>query len=310
MGFFVQIPSKYENPVIIAYLLREKLGNNWDPKKLRREFYSGKLRDSELEECYFLLNRSYTTVEKFCSEKPYTWFLKSKDGLEIYSDGPAIYLDLLKPRIFFEVFELYSIPKGIKRKLTYINDILTAMNFSSPDWDKEEWEGEQFDMETIFLLENILRIRLQVWTKKFCVREQRFLYFKYYSGNQASSKTCTLHFQEESETFFMVDDVDLYFEKYHMCSRPQCFYTFKSKQLLEAHEKLCLPDTVKIVQEEYGPSSKLVRRAEESNLIPKCKENRNFIFYDIESVLQSSTVQTEKTEVLSTHKLVSIAVNR
>lgn len=309
MGFFIKIPNRYRHPIIIAYLLREKV-ENWCHTNVRREFCRGKLKDSELEECYYLLAERFTSIDKFCSDKEYQFVIKHKNGLKTFSNGPQILFDTENPRIFFEVYELYSIPRGVTKKITLINEILSALEITSEFWDEEDWEGERLTLEKIFFLENYFRIRFVIWSKYYCNKENRLLYNQLYIGNQASSKTCYLHFQEESGIFLMVDDVSQYFEKYFSCKNEECCYTFKSKKLLDAHEKTCVREQVRIIQEEYGPSWKLIKRAEECKLIPRCAYNRDFIFYDIESVLPRSNVTTEKTKVLSTHKLVSIAVNR
>ena len=47
----------------------------------------------------------------------------------------------------------------------------------------------------------------------------------------------------------------------------------------------------------------------EYKLLTKNPRNNDFVFYDIECVLPSSTDRTNNTRVLSTHKLVSIAAN-
>ena len=308
MGSFT-IPSRYRHPIIIAYLLREKLGE-WSPQKIRREIKRDRLKDYELEECYFLLEERFTSIADFCQDKNFTFFIKTENDLHVFSEGPPIFFDQTKARIFFQVYNLYSIPEGIKNYFTTVNDILSALEISSKYWIKEDWEDEEMNFETISELETWFNIKIEVWTREFCTKQRRVLYSQFYSGDQAYTKKCVLHYQQETETYLMVDDMVTYFGKLFQCHTEGCFYTFKTQKILDTHEKLCGLTEVKIIQEELGPSGKLIEKAEKAKLIPKCGINRNFIFFDIESVLPNSNITTEKTKVFSTHQLVSIAVNR
>ena len=309
MGISIKIPSRYRHPIIVAYLLREKL-EEWTPQKIRREILRDRLRDYELEECYFLLEERFKSVADFCSDKSFCFFIKAENGLQIFSDGPPIFFDQTNPRIFFELFNLFSIPRGVKNNLTTVNSILIALEITSEYWVKDDWKNVEMNIETITELEEWFCIKFEVWTREFCTKQMRTLYNQYYSGNQAYTKKCILHFQVETETYLMVEDVQTYFEKLFECKTEGCSYTFKTQKTLDAHEKLCGLTEVKVVQEELGPSRKLIEKAEKEKLIPKCGYNRNFIFFDIESVLPNSDIKTKKTKVLSTHQLVSIAVNR
>ena len=306
MGFFT-IPSRYRHPIIIAYLLREKLGE-WSQQKVRREFTRDRLKDYELEECYFLLEERFTSVADFCSDKSFCFFIKAENGLLTFSDGPPIFFDQTKARIYFQIFHLYSVPQGIKNYFTTVNEILTALKI--PPRSIKDWEEEEMNFETISEIETWFDLKIEVWSRVFCNKQRRILYKTIYTGDIAYSRKVYLHFQRETQTFLLIDDVPTYFEKLFECQTQGCYFTFKTLKLLNEHQKLCVLSEVKVVQEELGPSEKLIEKAEKAKLIPKCGYNRNFIFFDIESVLPSSDTRTEKTEVLSTHQLVSIAVNR
>ena len=306
---FSTIPSRYRHPIIVAYLLREKLGE-WSPQKIKREIYRDRLKDYELEECYFLLEQRFTSIDDFCKDKNFTFFIKTGDVLQVFSEGPSIFLDQTKARIYFEIFNLYAIPRGIKNFSTTVNEILSSLEISSRYYRKEDWEAEEMNFEILSELEEWFCIKFEVWSREFCTKQRRTLYHQYYTGDIAYLRKCYLHFQKETKTFLLVDDVPTYFEKLFECQTEGCFFTFKTKKVLEDHEKLCGLTEVKVIQEELGPSGKLIEKAEKAKLIPKCGYNRNFIFFDIESVLPSSNTKTQKTDVLSTHQLVSIAVNR
>ena len=307
-------PKRYEHPIIIAYLLKIKC-SQWDVKSVKKEIYRDRLRDPELEELYFQLAQTYTSAGNFFLDKPYKCIMKTPDGLRSVGDGQEIYVDLIKRRIMFDKMDMYWIPPGMKNKFTEVNQLLKFLNVqSSPQasaWYEDDWENEKLSIDNLFMVEEMFFIQINIWNRKFCKTENRNIYRQIYTGQNCSvSKTALLHFQDETETLFVIEDKEAYFDKYFLCSTEGCFYTFKSQALLDVHLKLCGKETVKIVQEELGFSGKLIKKAEKAGLIPKCGFNRNFVFYDIESVLPRSNCQTERTKVLSTHRLVSIAVNR
>ena len=309
MGRWLKIPNRYEHPIIVAFLIREK-HEVWNFEAVKSEIRYDRLFDYELEEAYHNYARNFTSIANFCTTKEFEFFIKDKDGLQRFSSGPEICFDSIKGRIFFDKIDLYSTPKGVNSKLTEVNDLLTFMNIDSPEWDKSDWEDELLTLRNIMMVEELFFIKIQIWSRKYCEVEHRVLYENLYTGDQSSSNSAVLHYQEGCERFIVVENTVQYFEKYFACETETCFFTFRTQKLLDEHSKLCGKEKIKIVQEELGPSGKLIKKAEERNLIPKCDFNRNFIFFDIESVLPKSRIQTNKTKVLSTHSLASIAVNR
>lgn len=309
MGRWLKIPSRYEHPIIVAFLIREK-HEVWNFDTAKSEFRRDRLFDNELEDLYHHYAQNFISLADFCTNKEFEFFIKDKDGLQRFSSGPEICFDSIKGRIIFDKIDLYPIPKGVNSKLTEVNDLLTFMNIDSPEWDKSDWENELLTLRNIMLIEELFFIKIEIWTRKYCELERRLLYENLYIGHKSFSNVAVLHCQEGSELSIVVEDSIQYFDKYFPCETDHCFFTFKTQKLLDEHAKLCGKEKVKIVQEELGPSGKLIKKAEERNLIPKCDFNRNFIFFDIESVLPKSQVQTKKTKVLSTHSLASIAANR
>ena len=155
-------------------------------------------------------------------------------------------------------------------------------------------------------------LRVMIWTKKFN-KDTRKISFEYlYTGNLTSNREIHLHYQEETGCYLLISDKSSYFKNYFVCKNrdQRCYYQFETKKQLEQHQILCCNEKVKIVQTEMGPKDVLIKKAQVAGIIPKTGKNRDFLFYDIESVLPKSSVKTKKTSVLSTHSLVSIAVNR
>ena len=168
------------------------------------------------------------------------------------------------------------------------------------------------EYDFIDYIEHMFDLRVVIWTKRRKEECHRTEFQLLYTGFQGSTKEVLLHFQEETGCFLLISDEKSYFKDKYWCKNRNrgCYFQFESKALLDHHEILCCGEKIKIVQTEMGPNQNLIRKAEESGLIPKTEIHRDFLFFDIESVLPKSTVKTKKNTVLSTHSLVSIAVNR
>lgn len=309
MGRWLKIPNRYEHPIIVAFLIRQK-HEIWNFAAAKSEIRSDRLFDYDLEEAYYHYAQIFTSISDFCATKEFEFYVKDKDGLQRFSSGPEIFFDAIKGRIFFDKIDLFPIPSGVNAKFVEVNDLLTFMNIDSPEWDKSDWENELLTLRNIMMIEELFFIKIEIWSRTYCNLEHRVLYKNIYTGDKSSSNSAIIHYQEGSERLIVVENSVQYFDKYFACKTELCFFTFRTQKLLDDHSKLCGKEKVRIVQEELGASGKLIRKAEESNLIPKCDFNRNFIFFDIESVLPKSQVQTTKTKVLSTHSLASIAANR
>ena len=191
-------------------------------------------------------------------------------------------------------------------------DILTNSGIELNDEDKREWGETSIDFEMVPLLEEEYEFCARIWSQKRADNHNGQDYFYYYTGNKIYSRKILLHYHEQTGNLLLVTDEEKYFNQYHVCKNKDkgCYYTFYSKKLLDQHETLCCKEKVQIIQTEMGPNLKLIRKAEQAGLIPKVEYNKDFLFYDIESILPKSEVRTKKTKVVSTHTAVSIAVNR
>ena len=305
----IKIPQRYQHPMVVAALLRSHV-EEWSQRSLRHCLRRGKLRDPDLEARYFQLEREFSTLDDFCSRVPFKFIIKIGDNVKIIGRGPEILWDDDKNSIVFDKFHMYPIPRGIKNKHVYVTDFVAEAGLTDRHWDPTEWDGDLLDMEAVLFLERLFRIKIQIWNQNYSLSEHRAIYDQEYIGSIISEKEYYLHHQEKTGYLLMIDEPEKYFDKYFLCTNENCFYTFRSQKQLDQHTQLCGLDNTRILQEELGQSGKLVKKAEDRGLIPKVGYNRNFLFYDIESTLPSSDVCTQRTKVLQTHQLVSIAANR
>ena len=189
---------------------------------------------------------------------------------------------------------------------------MTNSGVEMVDVDDECMGDCDLDYDTMRVLETNYQIRFLVWTKGMNPKTDRPFFHLYYTGSRAYTKEVFLHYQCETERFLMITDLEKYFVNYFICQnrRSSCYFTFHTRKLRDQHQELCCKEKVKIQQVELGPSGALIEKAEKAGLIPKTHHRRDFLFYDIETVLPKSIVKTTKTSVFSTHEVVSIAVNR
>ena len=304
-----RIPNRYRYPVILVTLLREKL-EEWTVENIRREFHRQKIRDPELEEYYFSIERKVHSSEEYCSLQPYKYILRRNGEINTISEGPEIVFDIDKNRVYANSVEFYPIPKAAKDQITSIGKMLSKINVDLTEEEREIWENAPLTFENLREIEDIFALQIRVWSKKRAGSQVN--YNEHCNGRKFYSQQVFIHLQEETGVLFFISNTEKYFENYFVCSNRSkgCLYQFPSKKKLEDHERSCCNTALKIVQTEYGPTDTLIEKAKAHGLIPEMDYNRNFVFYDIESVLPESQDQSAKTQVLSTHKLVSIAANR
>ena len=304
-----QIPNRYRYPVILVSLLRDKL-EEWTLKNIKREFLRQKIRDPELEELYFSIERDVQSSEEYCSLQPYKYILRVNGEINTISEGPEIIFDVDKNRVYVNTVDFYPIPKAVKDQITTIGKMLSKINVDLTEEEKEMWENESITDETLTEIEDIFALQIGIWTKK---RVGPMVNYKeIFNGRKCYDRKVFIHLQEETGVMFYICNSEKYFENYFICSNRNkgCYYQFRNKKNLEDHERSCCKTALRIVQTEYGPTDVLIEKAQSHGLLPEMDYNRDFLFYDIESVLPKSNEGSAKTKVLSTHQLVSISANR
>ena len=203
----IGLPKTYRHPIIICSLLREKL-EEWNFESVKRELRGNKIRDNDIEVAYYEEEKNFTTLEQFCSNQPFQFFVKTVDGIQTMSEGPAIYFDSQKKQLFFKKFQLYSIPPGIKAKLTTVHEFLTYAESvdrgTDTDWSmKQDWAPHApLTWEDIQDIEILFFIRIRVWTRSFCKRENRPIYNFSTQGIQLSWRTCACTIKKRQIPFY------------------------------------------------------------------------------------------------------------
>ena len=302
-------PESY-NGIILAFIFREKL-DTYDAKAFSRQFERRTKRlKREYEEEYLKLRAEFTSIEAFCDEKNYQFVIRTADGVKKYGNGPKICYDTLSRKLHFQEFSLYYLPRNVKQRIKNLNDLVKLVGVSNRALD-----NIPLDLEEIQYAEEAYHLKCKIWTRQSLPGDsnnRRGYFSELYTGDVRSSKLVHLHYQEETEELFSIDDVEKYFENYFICKNFEkgCHFQFRSKAQKDKHEQLCDQENLKIEQIELCQNDKLIERAISHHLIPPLEASRDFVFYDIEAVLPRCDIESAKTRVTSTHKLLSIAVNR
>ena len=303
-----KIPEKYEKPILLISLLVEDL-ETWTLENVRTKFRKSTLRDPDLRNEYHRQLNNEVTTEQLFSRSNYCFVIKDEEKIEEYGQGPKIFYENRTRRIFFDASVFYHIPKGVNKEISSVNQLLSHLGVTHPYVDY--WENEEISLEFLPYIEEMYNISIQCWMKERSKSLNRYVYSQIYFGD-LNGKECILYYQKETEKIFLVEDQSQFFSTLFVCKNEElgCDFRFRSLKLKQQHEVRCGDTKTIIKQVELGKNDKLIARAEEKGLIPKMQENRAFIFYDIESCLPRSDIATTNTTVLSTHTLVSIAVNR
>ena len=301
------IPERYD-PIILLGVLREKLPE-WSIQKIRKEFNRAVLRNHETLDAYYALKATVTNKDVYMEQSGFKFTVKTENGLRQTGQGPEILFDEKTRRVYDSSVQFYGLPKGVSQSIADISKILESSGFRIPSADLPLWAGQSISYDILWALDEMYSIDLNVWTKKRSSTLDRFIYSNIYLGDNVGPSVC-LHYQPETDTFFHIENQSEYFKTLFVCRKESnCDFRFKSEKLRNEHERRCGEKSVKVIQKILGSNDELITRAEDRGLIPKCTPNKNFAFYDCETVLPKSDVRTQKTSVLTTHRLVSIAVN-
>ena len=224
-----------------------------------------------------------------------------------------IVFDVQKQRIIFNKVDLFDLPASIKSKprIYTMANILSKSGVVLTQEQMTSFANAAY-FEQFYEIEALFNVRLQVWSMSFDSSKNLHQYKHLYRGNRKNKQTILLHHQRETNLFLLIEDSKRYFAHYFPCKNKEkgCHYTFRTAALRTHHEIRCGEENMKIIQTEFAQANKLLDKAVNQSIVERLDSKKDFLFFDIESVLPPSNVQTAKSRVLSSHTLVSIAANR
>ena len=309
----LKIPDRYKRNVYIFAALA------FDETRFERKLYLQKLRCSEFQELIHgtIMKLGNLNRERIADHFKVKFVFEDDSGIIEIGQGHTIYIKLKKTaQIYNDPIRFYYVPRGLDYNGKFITKFYEML--SHKDNSFESLPGPcPLNFKNIRNLEKLFSVSINIFTKVLVEVQTEYIYEKIRMGSIKPGKTVmNLHFQEQTNSFILIIDEDLYFQNYHPCpnKRQGCLMTFSKKNAFERHKKACktldqICEQPKIIQKEICNSDRLLNKMKEYKLLTKNPRNNDFVFYDIECVLPSSTDRTNNTRVLSTHKLVSIAAN-
>ena len=319
---YFKIPARYTDAYIFSATLFHRLNYTWNHNTIKAQ-----LRDPEFRELYERNRHRYVENDRREIASYFGLAFVVDDGTDIepIGQGPQIYLRINKRQIFFTYHGILYIPEGCFGKSRKIYERLDGVLEWLGECDQGRRKRVRVTGETIIepcpfiskkfrYIEKKYNISINIWEKSF--RSGLHQYNVMRTGAFGDHVEITLHYDRIFDKYFLVTDEDKYFKNLLRCKNVDngCLYTFANVKRLKEHEKKCetLEESQKrpkIIQKEFGPSTRLINKAIDFGLFSKFPSNENFLFFDIECVLPKTFIQKNKSVVICTHKFVSIAVN-
>ena len=300
-----RIPESFRDPKIFVIAARLKLKDNWVKDELCKVS-----RDPAFRDFYYNLKSDFELCDlnEFCRDKKIKLFIKKNSVIENFGEGVETYLSYLKkPSIQMSADRFFFFPKGLGKKCQYFHEML--------DLSKIEYKSKSSEdclyKTGLLKIEEFYGISISIWSK-FMIGKNNF-YEKFRFGSYKYEKSIDIHYCKASHKFYPILDKTKYFVNYFPCKNrfKGCNYVFQFKQMLMKHEKKCSNEqSFTIKQQEYGVNSNLIDKLISLGHLSERPSNENFIFFDIECICPKVNDQFGETKILSTHKLLSIAVNK
>ena len=314
-GNTILIPPGYE-PVIFCGVLRQFL-STWDIESVTKSKCKRrkKIRNKEIEQKIREYEREFGSLsnERKCELFNFRFQISQNGKIDEFSHGPLIFLELgVKPKIHFSPLCAYF-PKGVLKDPDVFK-ILHNLKVSNATSHR----GGKMSYQDILELENKFDLSCQVWKKlpdKYGIQQKikGYTYEHVRHGNPEKTLDVHFHYDESVDTVYLIQDTNFYFKQLIRCKNFSlgCYFTFRTTDAKKMHEKNCSSDQqIHVVQKELGLNSKLFQKARDFKLLPEIiPVNRNFLVFDIESVLPPSDEIFGKSCVQNLHKVVSISAN-
>jgi len=165
-------------------------------------------------------------------------------------------------------------------------------------------------------IEDDYEVNIEVWQKypldKDCTR---FDYKMIYGGTR-HKKTLRFHYVDGWGKLIYILNDEKYFSTLYQCPNThyKCFYGTPRKSDYDRHVKKCqdpaiLRENPICMQREFNSNLHPINDLIELGLLEKEPILEDHLFFDIESVILPEAISLAQSEVLQTHKLLSIAVN-
>ena len=221
-----------------------------------------------------------------------------------------------KLTIAFSPLDIYHIPIGLKEPKGTIDDIKSYVT-RLDEIIGGTIEPNPLDQEIINFeeLEHKFKINFEVWEKHKNDTTDGWDYNMTYKSRNYD-QTIKLHIVTGWGKLMLIKNESKYFATYFQCPNKKfgCYYQSSKKHDIEKHVKICkdpnvLRETPHCKQKEFGKDLHPINDMIKLGVITDEPKMDTFIFYDIESLCVKDEKTVGKSEILSTHQLLSIAAN-
>ena len=316
------IPARFKNEFIfLAVLFGAISPESLTPKILREKLRSFEfLEEYEQNVILFKTKHRKNIADKFRLK----FHINEKGKFSTVGTGRAVFIRILNTRtVFTDPLKFFYTPDGLSFNgsfLTRLDEILNHLNNQKLGKSRKRRKVDAYVIEPcpfksgdFASIEEKFNASINIYSKCKNDDQNEYLYSTLRIGQIDQKYNIDLHYQKESGSFVMIHNKEKYFQNLLKCPNAGCRFSFSKRNKYLRHLKFCtniLSRTkIKVKQHEVCNSSELFNKARKYGLIRSNPACDNFIFYDIESALPKSNIKTAKSKVLSTHHIISLAVN-
>ena len=222
------------------------------------------------------------------------FYVSDGKSLKIFGSGKGIFIKKLKTkRIYTDPNAFFYLPEGLKVDGQFITRFDQMLNFNQFVSEKTKKKRIKFELEPCPLkigkfcqLEEKYNVSISIFLKTKNDETNTYNYETKRLGNCFTENVLNLHIQEETKTYFLIVNSDLYFQNYHVCPNRSegCLITFSKPAQMKKHILACksvkeLQENPEIIQKELRNNNFLLKKAKSAGILLNDPENKNFVFF-------------------------------
>ena len=214
--------------------------------------------------------------------------------------------------------DIYEIPQALKKLgggksdlRSYVTRLDTVLGYEISPCPISE-----VDQPDLPKIEDDYEVNIEVWQKHPLDNKHDRYDYKLMYGGRRYKKTVQFHYVDGWGKLLYILNADKYFSTLYQCPNTHynCFYGTAKKSDYDRHVKSCqdpavLRENPICIQKEFSSNMHPINDLIELGLLEKEPILEDHLFYDIESIILPETRSMAQSEILQTHKLLSIAVN-
>ena len=210
--------------------------------------------------------------------------------------------------------DIYPVPQCVKKPGKSADEMSSYVSTFGEAYG-EEMEPDPFATMSILEIARKFQVNLEIFEKHWDQKSRTWNY-KLRFAEMKYERVMKFHYSPKLDIFFLILDEEKYFATQFQCpnSRYRCYYSTGKKDNFDRHVAICKDPKIQrenpeCVQLEYGPNLHPMNMLRKETLVKEEPSMDFFVFYDIESLCLKDWKVVGKSEILQTHKLLSISAN-